>query len=111
MTGPLRECHVISVSRQYFVRIFLSCFLYKTEEARLHRLSVDDELSAKYLVSTVLRVNLRKTEDFRVGQRTSVLFLNLVEVRYLILRERKTLFLIILLNVVNMFDRPARGPL
>ena len=50
----------------------------------------------------VLRVYLCEAEDFRVGQRTSVLLLNLMKVSNLILRESKTLFFIIFLNVIDM---------
>ena len=46
-----------------------------------------------------------ETEDFAVGERASVLFLQLVEISYFVLAEGKTLFLVILLEVIDVLDR------
>ena len=65
------------------MRILFCCLFNHVEQARLHLLAVDDELSAEYLVATMLRVNLCEAENLAVSERSSQLFLHVVKVLYL----------------------------
>ena len=56
-------------------------------------------------MAAMLGVDLRKTEDFRIGEWATVLLLNLVEVFHLLWRECQTLFFVELLQIVNVPDR------
>ena len=55
-------------------------------------------------MAAVLGVDLRKTEDLTVGERSSVLFLNLMEVGYFLRTQGEALFLVVLLDIVHVFD-------
>ena len=101
----LRESHIILIGRENLVRVLLGGLLDHIEKRRLHLLAVDDKLSAEDLVTAVLRVDLGKTEDFAVGERATILFLQLVEISHLVLAEGKTLFLVILFEVIDVLDR------
>ncbi len=101
----LCESHIIFIGRENLVRVLLGGLLDHVEKRRLHLLAVDDKLTAEDLVAAVLRVDLSETEDFAVGERTPVLFLQLVEISHLVLAEGKTLFLVVLFEVIDVLDR------
>ena len=82
--GTLGEGHVVLVGRENLSGILLRCFLDEVEERRLHFLAVNNKSSAENLVAAVLAVNLRETEDFAVGERAAILFLQTVQVLYLL---------------------------
>ena len=98
------EGHVVLVSRDNLVPILLRRLLDEAEERRLHHLSVDDKLSSEDLVAAVFRVDLRETEDFRVGQRPSVLLFQLVQIGHFVLAEGQSFLLVVLLQVVHILD-------
>ena len=100
----LGKGHIILVGGEYLARMVLGRFLDEREEARRTLLTVDDKRTAEDLVAAVLGVDLRKTEDLTVGERSSVLLLNLVEVGYLLRTQREALFLVVLLDIVHVFD-------
>ncbi len=55
-------------------------------------------------MTAVLRVNLGKTKDFRVGQRTTVLLLQSVQIFNLLGTEGQTFLLVIFLQIVHILD-------
>ena len=55
-------------------------------------------------MTAVLGVDLGKTENLGVCQRTTVLFLNLMEVLYLLRREGESFLLVILFQIVHILD-------
>ena len=103
--GALGKGHIIFVSGKYLTRMILRRLLDEGEEARRTLLAVDDERTAEDLVAAVLRIDLRKAKDLTVGERTSVLLLNLMEVGYLLGAQCQSLLLIVLLDVLHMLDR------
>ena len=56
-------------------------------------------------MAAVLGVNLGKTENLRISQWATVLFLNLVQIFNLLGRQCQTLLLVVFLQVINEFDR------
>ena len=100
----LRESHIVLIGRENLVGVLLGGLLDHAEKRRLHLLAVDDELSAEDLVAAVLGVDLGKTEDLAVGERTAVLLLQLVEISHLVLAESKTFLLVVLLEVIHVLD-------
>ena len=100
----LREGHVVLVGRENLVGVLVGGLLDHIEKRRLHLLAVDDKLSAEDLVAAVLRVDLCKAKDFAVGKRTSVLFLQLVEISHLVLAESQAFLFVVLLEVVYVLD-------
>ena len=101
----LRESHIVLVGREDLVRVLIGGLLDHAEKRRLHLLAVDDKLSAENLVTAVLRVDLCKTEDFTVGERASILLLQLVEISHFVFAESKTFFLVVLFEVIYILDR------
>ena len=55
-------------------------------------------------MAAVLGVDLGKTENLAVGERTAVLLLQLVEISHLVLAEGKTFLLVVLLEVIDVLD-------
>ena len=55
-------------------------------------------------MTAVLGVDLGKTENLGVCQRTTVLFLNLMEVLNLLRREGESFLLVILFQIVHILD-------
>ena len=103
--GTLRKSHVVLIGRKNLVGIFLGRLFNHLEERRLHLLAVDDERAAEDLMPAVLRVDLCKAENLRVGQRTAILFLQSVQVFNLFGRESQALLLVVFLQVLHIFDR------
>ena len=52
----------------------------------------------------MLGVNLGKPEDLGIGQRTTILFLYLMEILYLLGRKGKSFLLVVLFQVVYVLD-------
>ena len=100
----LGKGHVVLVGRENLSGMQLRGLLDHLEEARLALLAVDDKHATEDLVAAVLRVDLRETEDFRVGERASVLLLYLVEVFYLLGTQRQSFLLVVFLDVVHVLD-------
>ena len=59
----LRESHIVFIGREDLMRMLLRGFLNHREQAALFLLTIDDEGAAEDLMTTVLRVDLCKTED------------------------------------------------
>ena len=55
-------------------------------------------------MTTVLRVDLGETEDLRVGQRTTILFLQSVQVLDLLRAEGETFLLVVLFQIIHILD-------
>ena len=72
------------------------------EKRTLLLLAIDDERATKNLVTTMLRVDLRKTKHLRVRQFSAQLTLHLVQIFDFLGRQSQTLLLVILLQVLNM---------
>ena len=101
----LSKGHIVLVCRDNLATMCLSGVLDQLEEARLHLLAVDNEGTTKYLVATMLGVDLCETKHLRVGQWTATVFLNLFEVVHLVFRECQTFTLVVGLQIVDMYDR------
>ena len=84
--------------------MLLRGLLDEGEEARLALLAIDDERSAEYFVTAVLRVDLREAENLGVGKRASVFLLYLVKIPYLFRTQRKAFLLVVFLDVLHMLD-------
>ena len=82
----------------------MRCLLNHGKERAFHLLAVDDEGAAENLVAAVLRVDLGKAEDFRVGQPASVLLLQSVQVFYLLGRKGESLLFVVFLKVLHILD-------
>ena len=100
----LCEGDIIFIGRENLVGILLRGLLDHRKETRLHLLAVDDKGTTEYLMTAVLGVDLGKTEYLGVCQRTTVLFLNLMEVLYLLRREGESFLLVILFQIVHILD-------
>ena len=100
----LRESYVILIGRENLVGILFCGLLNHVEEARLHLLAVDDEHTAENLVAAVLGVDLGKTEDFGVGQRTAQLLFHLMQVFYFFRTQGQTFLLVVFLQVGHVLD-------
>ena len=101
----LGKRHVVAVGRDDLARMLLGRLLDQREEARLALLAVNDKLTAEDLVAAVLRVDLREAEDLRVGERTPVLLLDLVQIFYLFRTQGEAFLLIVFLDVLHVLDR------
>ena len=66
--------------------------------------AVDDELASEDLVAAVLRVDLRKSEHFAVGQLAPQSVAQVVQVTYLVVAEGKTFAAIVVRDVVDIDD-------
>ena len=78
----LRKGHIVLVGREDLSRMHFRGFLDHLEEARLTLLAIDNKHATKNLMAAMFRIDLGKTEDFRVGERAPVLLFNLVEIIY-----------------------------
>ena len=65
---------------------------------------VDDELASEDLVAAVLRVDLRKSEHFAVGQFAPQSVAQVVQVTHLVVAEGKTFAAIVVRDVVDIDD-------
>ena len=65
---------------------------------------VDDELASEDLVAAVLRVDLRKTEHFAVGQLAPQSVAQVVQVTHLVVAEGQTFAAIVVRDVVDIDD-------
>ena len=101
----LRECHIIFIGRNNVVWVLLGGLLNHLEQGRLFLFTVDDEGSTENLMTTVLRVNLGETEDLRVGQFPSQVFLHLQQVIHLFPTQGQAFLLIILFQIIYENDR------
>ena len=100
----LCECHIIFIGRENHAWILGSCLLDHRKQRAFHLLAVDDKGATENLMAAVLRIDLCKTEYLGIGQRTAVLFLNLMQVVNFLWRKGQTLFLIELLQVFHLLD-------
>ena len=100
----LRKGNVVLVSRKYLAGILFCGLLNQCKETRLALLAVDNERSAEDFVAAMLGVDLGKAENFRVGKRAAVCFLDLVQVFYFFRTQGQTLLLVELLQVVHVPD-------
>ena len=55
-------------------------------------------------MTAVLRVNLCKTENLRIGKRTTILFLQAVKIFNLLWAKSQTFLLIILLQIIHILN-------
>ena len=67
--------------------------------------AVDDELASEDLVAAVLRVDLRKSEHFAVGQLAPQSVAQVVQVTHLVVAEGKTFATVVVRDVVDIDDR------
>ena len=102
--GSFGKGHIVLVGRYDFIGILLGGLLNHLEEGRFLLFSVYDECTAENLVTAVLRVNLGETEDLAVGQRTTQVFLHLLQVGNLLRTEGQTFLLIVRFQVFDMLD-------
>ena len=65
---------------------------------------VDDELASEDLVAAVLRVDLRKSEHFAVGQLAPQSVAQVVQVTHLVVAEGQTFAAIVVRDVVDIDD-------
>ncbi len=103
--GTLGESDIIFIGGENLVRILLRRLLNHRKQTRLHLFAVNNKGTTKNLMATVLRVNLRKTEDLGVCQRTTVLLLDFMEILNLLRGEGKSFLLVILFQIVHILNR------
>ena len=66
--------------------------------------AVDDELASEDLVAAVLRVDLRESEHFAVGQLAPQSVAQVVQVTHLVVAEGKTFATVVVRDVVDIDD-------
>ena len=88
---------IVLIGWQNLSWVLFSCLLDEAKETTLHYFAINDKLSAKDLMPTMLGVNLCETKYLRVCQWATILLFNLMKVFHLLWWERKTFFFIELL--------------
>ena len=100
----LCKSHVILIGRKNLVLVLLRGLLDHGEERALHLLAVDNKRTTEDLMTAVLGVDLGKSEDLRICQRTTVLLLQTMQVFYLLGRKSEALLLVVFLQIVHVLD-------
>ena len=96
--------HVVLVGRDKTVRVDGRRALDHCKEAMGLLNAVDDELASENLVAAVLRVDLRESEHFAVGQLAPQSVAQVVQVTHLVVAEGKTFATVVVRDVVDIDD-------
>ena len=102
--GTLQECAVVLVCRGYAIGVGFGRMFDQVEQRRGLLLAIDYERTTEDLMTAVLRVHLRETEDLAIGQRAPHLLAHLFEVCDLLLAQCQTLSAVVALDVVDIYD-------
>ena len=97
--------HIIFIGRENHTWVLGSGLLDHRKQAAFHLLTVDDEGAAEDFMTAMLGIDLGKTENLGVGQRTAVLFFNLVKVFDFLWGKGQTFLLVEFLQVFHLLDR------
>ncbi len=82
--GALVESHVIFISRNQFIGIGFRSFANQFEQGILFGFSINDKCTIKNFVPAMFGINLRKTENFAVGEVAANFFGYFFQVFYFI---------------------------
>ena len=87
--------NVVFIGGDYFIRIFLCGLFYHLEEGRFLFHTVDDKRAAEDFVTAVFRIDLCKTEYFRIGQFTAQVVFYLFQIVHFFLGKSKSFLFIV----------------
>ena len=104
-TGTQYKGHVVLVSRHQSVRVGGGSLLDEGEQGTAHLLAVDDEGAVEDLVAAVFRIHLGEAVHLAISKLAANLFLDALEIGYLLVAQRQAFLNVIGGNIVDMLQR------
>ena len=99
------ESHIVLIGGNKSVGVLLRGLLNKFEQRQRFLLAVDNEGAIENLVAAVLRIHLRETEHFTIGEGTAQFLGKTFKICFLVGAERQTLAEVIFVDIFDSYNR------